>query len=215
MPTVQNQEPIVGCKGFSSEWGVYTAQSTPVNHVDNDTKDKSHVNSQLYCSHSIATSRFRELLLLLSSLLERLWYNYQYIYNINNQFYHLIGITNNKSSDIQPLRQDYLHVPINSLLKITGHHVFVFNDAPQRLKQLHDKGVVEFLVRIDLVKLLHQKNKQRNVKNNKRPESISLGILHKSTSKDNYVTTENLFTYTIKYPLTVEINYPFRTEFKH
>ena len=104
MPTVQNhQEPVVGCHGFSSEWFAHMARTTSVHHIDNNTKEKSHVNSQLYRSHSIATSRFRELLLLILSLLERLWYNYQYIYNVNNQFYHLIGITNNKSSDIQPL----------------------------------------------------------------------------------------------------------------
>ena len=113
------------------------------------------------------------------SLLERLWYNYQYIYN----------------DIVQPLRQGYLHVPINSLPEITGHRVFVINDAAQNLKQLYNKGVVEFLVK-----------KKRNIKNSEIPESISLGILVKSTSKDNY---------TIKYPLTVEIKYQLRMEIKH
>ena len=120
-PTVQNhQEPVVGSRGFSFQWLAHTARTTSLNHVNNNTKEKSQVNLHLYRSHSNATSRFREHILLLSSLLERLWYNCQYIYNDTNQytsmfaspittstilhqFYYPVGITNNKSSDIQLL----------------------------------------------------------------------------------------------------------------
>ena len=82
MPMVQNdQEPVVGGLVFYYEWFEHTARSTSLNHDDNDTTEKSQVNSKLYRSRSNATSRFRELLSLLSSLLERLWYNFLYIYN--------------------------------------------------------------------------------------------------------------------------------------
>merc|ERR1712032_1568746 len=116
---------------------------------------------------------------------------------ILHQFYYFVGISNNKSSDIQLLRQDYVHIP-NVLLssKLLFHRVFVIDDEVQRLKQLHDKGVVEFLVSVDLVKLLCHKNKQRNTKNDERPESIN-NNKHSKTEFDAKNESNNMLTNSI------------------
>merc|ERR1712032_686868 len=171
-----------------------TARTTPLNRVDNDTKEISQVHSHLYRSRSFATRRTRELISLLSSLLERLWYNYQYIYDdthkystILHQFYYFVGISNNKSSDIQLLRQDYLNIPnVQLYSKLLFHRVFVIDDAVQRLKQLHDQGVVEFLV----------KRQHNNIKNDERPESIN-NNKHSKTEFDAKNKSNNMLTNSI------------------
>merc|ERR1712032_723475 len=110
--------------------------------------------------------------------------------SILHQFYYFVGITNNNTRDIHLLRQDYVHIPnVQLSSKLLFHRVFVIDDAVQRLKQLHDKGVVEFLVSVDLMKLIYHKNKQRNTKNGETQLTKILQLRCSTTcvNKYNYV----------------------------
>lgn len=84
--TEQKQEPSMYSHFFFfSVCSLHMVNYTSVNGVDYNLQVNSPLSSQSDFSQFSAKNRFREFFLLLLSLLRRLWYIYQYIYNNNNK----------------------------------------------------------------------------------------------------------------------------------